>query len=45
MIVNNLLMRRGGGHKNVTEPYGGGGQIKFIVTQSEYVDPSVKVER
>ena len=37
-------MRRGG-HKNVTEPYGGGGQIQFIVTQSEYVDPSVKVER
>lgn len=23
----------------------GGGQIKFIVTQSEYVDPSVKVKK
>ena len=38
-------MRRGGDIRTLQSLMGGGGQIKFIVTQSEYVDPSVKVER
>ena len=37
-------MRRGGDIRTL-QSLMGGGQIKFIVTQSEYVDPSVKVER